>query len=135
VRRRRVLFLCSGNSARSQMAEGLINALRGDAWEAVSAGTEPAGYVHPLAVKAMDEVGVDISAHRSKGIAEFGNTGFDLVVTVCDRAKEMCPVWLGKGKRQHRGFDDPAEAQGSEDEQLEVFRRVRDEIREMVMAL
>jgi arsenate reductase (thioredoxin) len=135
VRRRRVLFLCSGNSARSQMAEGLANALRGDAWQAASAGTDPAGYVHPLAVKAMEEVGIDISAQRSKGTAEFGNTDLDLVVTVCDRAKEMCPVWLGRGKRQHHSFDDPAEANGSEEEQLDVFRRVRDEIRAMVMAL
>lgn len=135
VRRKRVLFLCTGNSARSQMAEGLVNALRGDEWEAYSAGTEPTGQVHPLAIRVMAELGVDISAQRSKGLAEFGNATFDLVVTVCDRANQTCPVWLGKGNRLHRGFDDPAAVIGSEDERLQAFRRVRDEIREMVMEL
>lgn len=135
MKRKRVLFLCTGNSARSQMAEGLVNAFRADQWEACSAGTEPTGQVHPLAIRAMDELGVDISGQRSKGVAEFGNTPFDLVVTVCDRAKQTCPVWLGKGKRLHRSFDDPAAAIGSEEERLSVFRRVRDEIRAMVEAL
>jgi len=132
MKRKRVLFLCTGNSARSQMAEGLVNAFRSDQWEAVSAGTEPSGQVHPLAIRAMAELGVDIAEQRSKGVAEFGNTSLDLVVTVCDRANQTCPVWLGKGKRLHRGFDDPAAAIGSEEERLEVFRRVRDEIRAMI---
>ncbi len=132
MKRKRVLFLCTGNSARSQMAEGLVNAFHGDRWEAFSAGTAPSGQVHPLAIHAMAELGVDISGHRSKGVAEFGNTDLDLVVTVCDRANETCPLWLGKGKRLHRGFEDPAAASGSEEERLAAFRQVRDEIRAMI---
>jgi len=132
MKRKRILFLCTGNSARSQMAEGLVNAFYSDRWQAYSAGTEPSGHVHPLAIQAMAELGVDISAHRSKGVAEFGNTELDLVVTVCDRANETCPLWLGKGKRLHRGFDDPAAATGSEEERLAAFRQARDEIRAMI---
>ncbi len=133
--RRRVLFLCTGNSCRSQMAEGLVNHFLGDEWQAYSAGTNPAGYVHPLAVQVMAELGVDISAQQSKSADEFRGTDFDLVVTVCDDAAENCPVWLGKGRKVHIGFQDPAQATGSDEERLALFRRVRDEIHRKIFAL
>ena len=130
---KRVLFLCTGNSARSQMAEGLVNHLLGeDKWEAHSAGTAPTGAVHPLAVAAMAELNVDISAQRSKSTDEFRDTRLDLVITVCDDAAENCPVWLGEGRAVHIGFPDPAAATGSEDEQLAVFRKVRDDLRQQL---
>jgi len=132
--KQRVLFLCTGNSARSQMAEGLVNYFLGERWEAYSAGTHPAGYVHPLAVQAMLESGIDISGQRSKSTDEFLDDRFDLVVTVCDDAAENCPVWLRGGRVVHIGFPDPARATGSHAEQLEVFRRVRDAMRERVLA-
>jgi arsenate reductase len=116
------------------MAEGLVNHLLGDQWEAVSAGTEPAGYVHPLAVQVMAELGVDISAQRSKSVEEFRDAGFDSVITVCDDAARNCPVWLGRGKKTHLGFPDPAAATGSEDERLEVFRQVRDGLHQEIFA-
>jgi arsenate reductase len=131
--KKRVLFLCTGNSARSQMAEGLVNYFLGAEWEAYSAGTHPVGYVHPLAIQAMHELGIDISGHRSKPADEFRNTPFDLVVTVCDDAAENCPLWLGPGQVVHIGFPDPAQATGSNAELLEVFRRVRDAIRQQVL--
>ncbi len=131
--KRKVLFLCTGNSARSQMAEGLVNHFLGDEWEAYSAGTAPAGYVHPLAVKAMAELGIDISHQRSKSVAEFRTAKLDFVVTLCDNGAQACPLWLGSGRVKHIGFPDPAIATGSEDERLEVFRRVRDGIRQEVM--
>ncbi len=133
--RRRVLFLCTGNSCRSQMAEGLVNHFLGDEWQAYSAGTNPAGYVHPLAVRVMAELGVDISAQQSRSADEFRGTDFDLVVTVCDDAAENCPVWLGKGRKVHIGFQDPARATGSDEERLALFRRVRDEIHRKIFAL
>jgi arsenate reductase len=132
--KKRVLFLCTGNSARSQMAEGLVNHLLGDEWEAYSAGTRPAGYVHPLAVRAMAEIGIDISGQRSKGVDEFREASFDRVITVCDRAARNCPAWLGEGRVTHVGFPDPAAAAGSEQERLEVFRQVREGIREQVLS-
>jgi arsenate reductase len=101
--KKRVLFLCTGNSARSQMAEGLVNHDLGDEWQALSAGIEPAGTVHPLAVRAMAELGIDISRQRSKPVDEFRGREFDLVVTVCDDAAENCPVWLGRGQKVHLG--------------------------------
>jgi arsenate reductase len=115
------------------MAEGLVNHLLGDRWEAFSAGTAPAGYVHPLAIKAMDEIGIDISAGYSKSVDEFRDVKFDIVITVCDDAAENCPLWLGSGNVQHIGFPDPAEATGSEEERLEVFRQVRDGLPRKVM--
>ena len=124
--KRRVLFLCTGNSARSQMAEGLVNHLLADRWEAHSAGTAPSGYVHPLAVKALAELGIDAASQRSKSTDEFRGVDFDVVITVCDHAAQNCPVWLGKGHRKHLGFPDPAAAGGSEEEQLEIFCCVRD---------
>ena len=131
--RKRVLFLCTGNSARSQMAEGLVNHFLGDEWEAYSAGTTPAGYVHPLAIKALAEMGIDISAQRSKSAAEFRHAEFDLVITLCDDAARDCPLWLGAGQVKHMGFPDPAAVTGSEDERLEVVRQVRDGIRQEAM--
>ncbi len=131
--KRTVLFLCTGNSARSQMAEGLVNDLRGDQWHAVSAGTHPTGYVHPTAMAVLEEIGMDISAARSKSADEFRDTPFDLVVTVCDDAAENCPLWLGQGKRMHIGFPDPAKASGSADQVLAAFRTVRDAIQQQVI--
>ena len=130
--KKRVLFLCTGNSCRSQMAEGLVNQTLGDEWKAYSAGTNPAGFVHPLALQGMSELDIDISRQRSKSAAEFREKDFDRVVTVCDDAAETCPVWLGRGRHVHIGFEDPAKATGSEADRLAVFRRVRDEIRQKI---
>jgi len=133
--KRKVLFLCTGNSCRSQMAEAIVNARLGDTWQAVSAGTKPAGYVHPKAVEALREIGIQHMG-RSKRADESQGVDFDLVVTVCDSAAEECPVWLGKGKRVHHGFPDPAEAKGTNEEVMNVFRAVRDDIEnEMVKLL
>jgi arsenate reductase len=115
------------------MAEGLVNHFRGDRWEAFSAGTAPAGYVHPLAVKAMDEIGIDISAGYSKPVDGFRDVQFDLVITVCDDAAENCPLWLGSGNVRHMGFPDPAQAPGSKEQRLEVFRQVRNGLRQKVI--
>ena len=129
-KRKRVLILCTGNSCRSQMAEAFIKQLRPD-WEVYSAGTEPAERIHPKAVQVMRETGIDISGGYPKNVDIFLDQPFDYVVTVCDHARETCPVFLGEVKeRVHIGFEDPAEAQGTEEEVLGVFRRVRDEIRE-----
>jgi arsenate reductase len=127
VARTRVLFLCVHNSARSQMAEGLLRARGGDRFEAVSAGNE-ATEVRPLAIRAMQELGIDISAQRSKTTADLGGARFDYAVTVCDDAKEACPYYANAAHQVHWGFDDPSAATGSEVERLAVFRRVRDEI-------
>jgi len=125
--RRRVLFLCTHNSARSQMAEGWLRALAGDRFEAASAGTE-ATRVHPLAIRAMAEAGVDIAGHASKTLERFVAEPWDWVVTVCDAANERCPVFPARTTRVHWSFDDPSGAVGGEEERLAVFRRVRDEI-------
>lgn len=127
--KKRVLILCTGNSARSQMAEGLLRHDCGDEFEVFSAGVEPS-HVRPQAVEAMREIGVDISGHRSKSVDEFAGQEFDYVITVCDNANERCPVFPGKTERIHRSFDDPAAATGDEAAKLAVFRRVRDEIRQ-----
>src|SRR5437763_5246465 len=125
--KKRVLILCTGNSARSQMAEGLLRHLAPDCFEVESAGVEPS-HVRPQAVEAMREIGIDISTHRSKSVDEFAGQEFDYVITVCDNARERCPIFPGKTKRIHWSFDDPAAAVGDEAAQLAVFRRVRDEI-------
>lgn len=117
------------------MAEAIVNAHLGDEWEAVSAGTQPAGYVHPKAVAALAEIEIDWRGHTSKYADEFRDVSFDLVVTVCDDAAENCPVWLGQGKRVHLGFPDPAKATGTDEEVMAVFRTVRDAIAEQVPAL
>ena len=119
---RKVLFLCTGNSCRSQMAEAFVNAQLGDKWEAMSAGTKPAGYVHPKALAALAEIGIQHTG-RSKSALEFQGADFDLVVTVCDSAAEECPIWLGKGKRIHHSIYDPAKSDNMDD-----FRSVRDAI-------
>lgn len=126
--KRRVLFICTHNSARSQMAEGLLRHLGGERIEAFSAGTE-ATHVRPLAIKAMAELGIDISGQTSKTLQRYLHEPFDEVITVCDTAAETCPVFPGAAHRRHWSFPDPSKATGSEDEQLAVYRRVRDEIR------
>ena len=126
--RQRVLFVCTGNSARSQMAEGLLRHEAGDRFEVFSAGTHPT-QVRPEAIVVMHEIGLDISPHRSRPVDEFAGQAFDYVITVCDNANETCPVFPGTARRVHWPFDDPAAAQGSEDERKAVFRRVRDQIR------
>ncbi|GAB4270433.1 MAG: thioredoxin-dependent arsenate reductase [Deferrisoma sp.] len=129
-----MLFLCTGNSCRSQMAEGWLRHLGGDRYEVFSAGTRPQG-LNPRAVRVMAEAGVDISGHTSDPVEKYLGEDFDLVVTVCGGAKESCPVFVGRVKdRQHWPFDDPAEAAGTEEEVMAVFRRVRDEIRARVEA-
>ena len=129
-----ILFLCTGNSCRSQMAEGLINARLGEHLQSFSAGTKPSGYVHPKAVTVMQELDIDLSQNTSKNLDGFKGQYFDYVITVCGSAKEDCPLWLDEaGQKVHIGFDDPADATGTEDEILRVFRRVRDEIEDQVL--
>jgi arsenate reductase len=129
-----VLFLCTGNSCRSQMAEAIVNA-RYPEWRASSAGTKPAGYVHPKAMQALEEIGI-AHAGQSKQIDELHTKDFDLVVTVCDSAAEECPIWPGKaGKRVHHSFVDPAKAEGTDEEQMAVFRQVRSEMLEVIPGL
>ncbi len=130
--KQRILILCTGNSARSQMAEGWLRAAAGERYAVHSAGSQPSGQVHPAAVEVMAEIGVDLSAHRSKNMREFIEQPFDVVLTVCDNAAEACPVFPGKARRVHHAFDDPAHAPAGQ--QLAVFRRVRDEIIEWCAA-
>ncbi len=124
----RVVFLCTGNSCRSQMAEGLLRRRLGEGVESLSAGTRPTAEVHPLAVRAMADIGIDISGQRPKTIDALGDAPVDLAITVCGNAREACPHLPGAREQIHIGFDDPADATGSEAEILSVFRRVRDEI-------
>lgn len=126
--KKRVLILCTGNSARSQMAEGLLRQDAGDRFEVASAGVDPS-QVRPQAIVVMREVGIDISSHHSKSVDEFTGREFDYVITVCDNANENCPIFPGDTKRIHWSIDDPALAQGDEEKKLALFRRVRDEIR------
>jgi arsenate reductase len=129
-----ILILCTGNSCRSHLAEGLLRVALGDGYVVASAGSKPAGYVHPLAVKAMAEIGIDISGHTSKHMDEFLNQEVETVITVCGNADQACPMFPGQLNRHHWGFDDPAHATGTEEEQMAVFRRVRDEIRRVFEA-
>jgi len=129
--RKRVLFLCTGNSCRSQMAEGFLRHIAGDRFEVFSAGVKPT-QVNPLAIKVMAEAGIDISKHRSKSAMEFLGQQFDYIITVCDNAKQTCPVFPGKHEKIHWDLEDPAEAQGSEEERIVVFRKIRDEIRKKI---
>jgi arsenate reductase len=131
--KKRVLVLCTGNSCRSQMAEGWINHLLGGQWQARSAGTAPAARVHPLAVRVMAEVGVDIAAGKPEHVKAYLDEAWELVVTVCDSAQETCPSFPGPVEKLHVSFFDPAAAEGSDEEKLPVFRRVRDEIRERLV--
>jgi arsenate reductase (thioredoxin) len=137
IGRKKVLFLCTGNSCRSQMAEGFARALRGEIIEAYSAGVMPQG-VNPLAIKVMGECGVDISSHTSKNVEDLRPIPFDYVITVCDSANQECPIWIGKGKKLHHSFDDPprlAANAKSETEALQAYRRVRDEIKSFIETL
>lgn len=129
-----VLVLCTGNSCRSHLAEGILRAAAGDKLRVASAGSKPAGYVHPLAIKAMAEIGIDISHHQSKHLDEFLSQDVETVITVCGNADQVCPMFPGQVNRHHWGFDDPAHATGTEQEQMAVFRRVRDEIRRVFEA-
>jgi arsenate reductase (thioredoxin) len=131
---KKVLFLCTGNSCRSQIAEAIINARLGSIWQAFSAGTKPTGYVHPKALRALSEIGIQHSG-SSKRADEFRDVDFDLVVTVCDSAAEECPIWLGKGKRAHHSFPDPAKAEGTDEEIMNAFHTVRDDIEKELIQL
>jgi arsenate reductase len=124
-----VLILCTGNSCRSHLAEGILDAVAGDILDVQSAGSKPAGYVHPLAIAAMKEIDIDISGHRSKPLSEFIDRKIETVITVCGNADANCPIFTGQVNRHHWPFEDPAQATGTEEERLAVFRRVRNEIR------
>lgn len=124
-----VLILCTGNSCRSHLAEGILRAVAGDILDVASAGSKPAGYVHPLAIRVMQEIQIDISAHTSKPMTDFMTRPVETVITVCGHADQACPVFPGQVNRHHWPFEDPAHAEGTEEEKLAVFRRVRNEIR------
>ncbi|MBX3742074.1 MAG: arsenate reductase ArsC [Akkermansiaceae bacterium] len=124
-----ILILCTGNSCRSQMAEGFLRSFAGNEFEIQSAGSHPSGYVHPLAIRAMGEVGVDLAGYRSKHLNEFLDREIHSVISVCGNADQACPIFPGRMHRHHFPFDDPANAVGNDDELMIVFRRVRDEIR------
>ena len=130
--KKKVLFLCTSNSARSQMAEGLLKHLAGDRFEVFSAGVKPT-QVNPFAIKVMVELGINISNHMSKSVEEFLGQEFDYIITVCDNAKESCPVFPGKYQKVHWSLKDPAEARGKEEEKLKVFRKIRDQIKENIL--
>jgi arsenate reductase (thioredoxin) len=129
VAKKRVLILCTGNSARSQMAEGLLRYDAGAKFEVESAGTKPS-FVRPEAIAVMEEIGIDLREHRSKHVDEFNGQAFDYVITVCDNARESCPVFFGDAQKLHHSFQDPAAVVGSENERLDQFRRVRDQLRQ-----
>jgi arsenate reductase len=124
-----ILVLCTGNSCRSHMAEGILREASKDRFRIASAGSKPAGYVHPLAMKALAEIGIDISRHTSKHMNDFLQQSVETAITVCGNADQACPMFPGQLNRHHWGFDDPAHAVGSDEEKMQVFRRVRDEIR------
>lgn len=132
MNQKRVLILCTGNSCRSQLAEAIVNHFLADRWLASSAGTRPAGYVHPLALRALEEIGIR-HAGVSKSVQGFAVQAFDVVITVCDDAAENCPVWFGQGQRVHIGFPDPAYAAGDDEEKMAAFRQVRDDIRVRIL--
>ncbi len=133
--KRQVLFLCTGNSCRSQMAEAIVNARRGEQWHAVSAGTQPADRVHPLALQALAEIGITHPDAPPKSAEAFRDAPLDVVITVCDDAAENCPLWLGQGKKVHVSFPDPAKATGTDEEIRVVFRTVRDDIERRVLTV
>ncbi|HSH14538.1 MAG TPA: arsenate reductase ArsC [Verrucomicrobiae bacterium] len=129
-----ILILCTGNSCRSHLAEGILRAAAGDIFKVQSAGSKPAGHVHPLAIQVMKEIGIDISDHRSKHMDEFVKQPVETVITVCADADQLCPMFPGQVNRHHWGFADPANAAGTDEEKLAVFRRVRDEIKRVFEA-
>lgn len=130
-KKKKVLFVCTHNSARSQMAEALLNTLYGDSYEGYSGGTHPSE-INPFAVEIMKEIGIDISDHKAKNVSQFVNDQFDYVITVCDKANETCPFFPTAGARLHKGFEDPSRAMGTDQEILNVFTRVRDDIKEWI---
>jgi arsenate reductase len=125
--KKNILFLCTHNSCRSQLAEAIVNTLLGEYWQAFSAGTEPSSEINPLTLQVLEEIGIQHSG-RTKPVSSMRDIPFDLVVTVCDQAAEQCPLWLGAGRKVHMGFQDPASVKGSPTQKLEAFRKVRDEI-------
>lgn len=129
-----ILVLCTGNSCRSHLAEGLLRAAAGDLFEVASAGSKPAGYVHPMAIEVMKEIGIDISGHHSKHMNEFLTQNVETVITVCGNADQACPIFPGQVNRHHWPFEDPAHATGTDEEKREMFRRVRNEIRRVFTA-
>jgi len=129
-----ILVLCTGNSCRSHMAEAILRAASGGVFRVASAGSKPAGYVHPLSIRALAEIGIDLAGHTSKHMNLFLDQPVETVITVCGNADQVCPVYPGQANRYHWPFEDPAHAPGTEDEQMEVFRRVRDEIRRVFEA-
>ncbi|MFA6959302.1 MAG: arsenate reductase ArsC [Opitutaceae bacterium] len=129
-----ILVLCTGNSCRSHLGEGLLRAAAGDLFNVVSAGSKPAGYVHPMAIAAMKEIGIDISTHTSKHMNEFLEGQVETVITVCGNADQACPIFPGQVNRHHWPFEDPAHATGTDEEKMEMFRRVRNEIRRVFTA-
>lgn len=131
AKKKKVLFICTHNSARSQMAEAFLNKLYGDSFEALSAGTEPAD-INPNAVEVMKEIGIDMNSHYSKSLNEFSGKKFDYIVTVCDKTKEKCPFFPGNAVHIHRGFENPAGYSGTKDEILDKFRKTRDEIKQWI---
>jgi arsenate reductase len=133
VLKKKVLFLCTANSCRSQMAEGIANHFLGEGIEAFSAGTE-ASFVNPRVISVLREIGIDISGHRSKNVDEFAGEQFDCTITLCGDARDKCPLFFGGGKRVHIGFTDPAKVVGTEEEIMEAFRRVRDEIKDALIS-
>ncbi|MCY3707399.1 MAG: arsenate reductase ArsC [Caldilineaceae bacterium] len=133
VEKRRVLILCTGNSCRSQMAEGLVNAYLGESWQAFSAGTAPSGMIHPLAVRAMAEIDIDIRDGETESVEDYRELHPDLVVTVCDSAAKNCPVWLGDEEVTHMPFDDPTKVIGSDSERISACRQVRDLMRDKLL--
>ncbi|MEC9035807.1 MAG: arsenate reductase ArsC [Verrucomicrobiota bacterium] len=129
MQKSKVLILCTGNSCRSHMAEGILRNAASDLIEVASAGSDPSGYVHPKAITALEEIGIDISSHTSKHMNDFLEQEIHTVITVCGNADQACPTYPGQAHRHHWGFEDPAHAEGSEDEIMEIFRKVRDEIK------
>ncbi|MHB9031595.1 MAG: arsenate reductase ArsC [Anaerolineae bacterium] len=132
---KKVLVICTGNAARSQLADGLINHDLGERWQAYSAGTQPSGFIQPLALRALQELGVDTSRLYNKGMSQFVDQPFDLVITICDNAAQTCPVWLGMGKVIHHPLPDPSDAQGTEEERLAAFKSVCAQIRSEIYPL
>ncbi|MGF1452061.1 MAG: arsenate reductase ArsC [Opitutales bacterium] len=128
--KRNVLILCTGNSCRSHMAEGILRHAAGDLFDVFSAGSKPAGYVHPTAIEVLHEIGIDISGHSSKHLDQYLNAGIDTVITVCDHANESCPLFPGPIAHHHWGFEDPPKAARPGESEVEAFRRIRDEIRQ-----
>ncbi len=133
VNKQRVLILCTGNSARSQMAEGILRHVAGEQFDVESAGVQPS-IVRPEAIEVMNDIGIDISSHRSKSVEEFTNEHFDYIITVCDNAKKSCPIFPGDARRIHWSFDDPAAVVGSSEERLVAFRTVRGQIYERLVS-